>query len=165
MTIQGGRPLRFIRPNLPDDEETLGCHRGSFEALNVRNPQRGVRYFYQRKDPSCILRSLNKGAKVVTSDDPEGWGADLPESVGLQLDGVHAFHDVVLMKIPLDKYRQLKAERLERRRAALEANYLAFKERERERLQSLHYHQRPDGRELYYKHSSHGVQIEDIPNR
>lgn len=165
MAIQSGGDLQWIRPILPDDDAPLGAHRGNFEALNVRNAQRGFHYYYPRKDPSQILRFLNMGWEVVTKDHPESYGAELPPDIGLPLDGVQAFHDVVLMRIPKDQYRAYKAERIERRRAALEANYIAFKNKERERLQGLAPHQRPQGRDLYYQGPGHGTHVEDIPSR
>tara|TARA_Y100000310_G_scaffold344025_1_gene454598 strand:- start:2889 stop:3386 length:498 start_codon:yes stop_codon:yes gene_type:complete len=165
MTIQGGGQLEFIKPYLPDDESALGDHKGNFEALNVRNPQRGYHYYYIRAEASSVLRFMNQGWQIVQADDPEQFGADLPDNIGLPLDGVRAYHDVLLARLPLEKYREYKADRADRRRASLEANYLAFKQTERERMDQLHPHQRPQGRDLFYHRAQHSTQEEDTPTR
>ncbi len=165
MTIQGGGDLEFIKPILPDDDAPLGDHRKNFSALNVRNPRRGYHYYYCAANSSSVLNFMNQGWEVVQADDQEQFGAELPSDIGLPLDGVRAFHDVLLVRIPLEKYREYKVERSERRRASLEANYLAFKQTERERMDQLQPHQRPQGKSLFYHRDGHGTQEEDTPAR
>lgn len=110
MPISGGADLSELRPldaqgNLPDEsgEPTLGSHREGFEALNVRNPQPGMFYFWQRRDRSQIRRSYLKGAEVVPPDAPESMGEIRDPKVACALDGVPGYDDVVLMRMPIEK--------------------------------------------------------------
>jgi hypothetical protein len=159
MTIGSGEDLKWIKPVTPE-ADVAGDHRGRFEGLNVRSPQPGWHYYWERRQASDILRRTMDGFVVVQGDDPEKFGAKLPEGIGLPQDGVRAYGDVVLMKCPEDQYRELQAERLANAKAAREATTTAFLEKGHDVEQELGPH-RTQGREPYYKNIGHGDTVEE----
>ncbi len=163
MPIQSGEDLEWIKPHLPDDDAPLGYHQGNFMALNVRNAQPDMHYYWVARQPSQILKFLNMGYTVVQGDDPEEFGADLPEGIGLPQDGAAAYHDIILMKTPMDNYRQYKQDRIDRRQAAVQASEHAYMNKGREREAQYEPHQRPVGRDLYYARPNHETRQDDQP--
>lgn len=158
MSLQGGAPNEWLRPHDPDpDRNVIGSHRGSSEALNVRNPKEGFHYFYVRRNPNQVQRFLGDGWELVTSEDQEAWGidvGDMPESVQSELDGLRAFKDVVLMRIPEENYRVIAERKRQLAEAArLQGGGEAFLERGREVAAQLGHDE--ESRPLYYKGADH----------
>ena len=128
MAIRGGGDRRELRP-LQTDAGVLGNHKGAYEALNIKNAQPDEHYKYVRLSDSAIQTALNLGYRFVMDDDPEDWGvskAEMPMRVQGALDSRKAFQDVVLMKIKLDKYVELRNEHDARSRAALDGAEAAY---------------------------------------
>jgi hypothetical protein len=161
MPMQPGAPLEWCEPVDPGSD-VLGDHRGNTEALNIRNARPGFHYYYGLNNPNQALRLLEQGFELVGADDPEQFGAQFPEAVGTPLDGLRAFNDVVLMRIPLDKYRLLRAERAENARAAREAPTQAFLSRGQEMNRILGSKAPKDG-DSYYKIPGHGNDTQESP--
>jgi hypothetical protein len=105
----------WMRPYSDTDdgygERTLGCHVGNTEALNVRNPQPGMHYYHAPAAKRGTLRGLiNKGYEVVPPESPELVGESRDPRFGGALDSSQAFGDVILTRIPIEKYRQFVKE-------------------------------------------------------
>lgn len=152
MALSGGADRALLRP-IQHDETLRGCHVGSSAALNVRHPQAGCAYYYESSKPGRLLSQLNAGWEIVRSTDPEEWGADLPPDVQREIDTVKAFKDVVLLRCPVEKYREIKEKKAEYNRAvqgSAESDYLSKGERMRARFGNA----APDG-DLYFKRSYH----------
>lgn len=160
MAMQPGAPLKWCKPTNPHKSESLGNHKGDFEALNIKNPQPGMHYFWAKKTASSVRRFMRYGFEVVQAEDPEEFGARLPEKVGALLDGATAYSDVVLMRIPLERYRQFRNQRKQlveaKREASTQAYLAAGKERERELG-----HRAPRRGPTYHKLVSHETVVSD----
>jgi hypothetical protein len=147
------KPFEPRKPRSWDEEDVIGTHRMGSEALNVRNPQPGYRYTYIRRDPSSVQRFMNQGWRVVKADDPEQWGAELPDDVQKELDGVRAFKDVMLVKIDDEGYRVIQEDKQRRAQVATSAatqEYLDKGQRVEAELGS----KRPED-DLYFKRGHH----------
>jgi hypothetical protein len=156
--IQGGTNLEWTRP-LQKDDEVLGGHRGHHSALNIRNPEPGFQYYYARADANQILRFRQQGWEVVTNEDPEQWGADLPENIQRQLDSVKAYQDVILLKIPLESYKRNKASLRELAQASSGRTTSEYLDRNAERQEQLS--GASESRPVYHKRADHGTHIQE----
>jgi hypothetical protein len=123
------------------------------EALNVKNAQPGMHYYYERAKPSDVQRRLNEGWEPVTSSDPEQWGAELPEDVQRQLDGVKAFGDVMLFKISTDRYRLLQDQWIQEAKDRRDGPEVSYQTKGEERAGELGA-AAPEG-DLYYQRPNH----------
>lgn len=157
MTIQPGTDLSWLRP-ADQRGETLGCHIGTYEALNVRNAVPGRKYYWGNKRK--LLHLYNEGWRPVGADDPEEFGAMLPDDVGAPLDSALAFDDVVLLWTTEENYARLRAERNQRAEDAREAATLAYLEQGETMNQTPGAHARP-GEDLYFRRPGHRVQFSD----
>jgi len=91
--------------------DALGCHRGHMEVLNVRNPRPGFRYYYPRTDPSSMRRALRRGWQPCKLTDPERLGEEeSPDLVGTGLDTSLQRQDIILCRMPEERYRAQRAE-------------------------------------------------------
>jgi hypothetical protein len=144
MSVGGGSDRSWLKP------------RQSSEALNVRNPQPGFHYYYCRRDPSSVQRKLNQKWQVVTSDMPEKWGAELPDNIQQELDGVRAFKDVMLLRIKDEDYRLIQEEKQRRAAVARDGATEEYLEKGRQRAAQLGNLAPED--DLYYKKGYHGSQ-------
>ncbi len=146
MALSGGGDRRLLRP-VEHNEGVRGSHRGDSEALNVKNAQPGFHYRY---DPERRLRKrINEGYEIVT-DGPESWGADLPAGVAKQLDNIRAFKDVILLRIPIEKYREKRKKLREKAtlaREGVEASYLDKGEAIRDQVGATE--------DVYYRRGNH----------
>ena len=152
--IEGGHDRSWLRPHDVVLDQIAGTHRGNSEALNVGNPQPGWHYYYARRDNSFVQRYLNNGWRPVTATDPETWGVSHHEDIP-ELDGLVAFKDVILLKIPEEQWRALqerKAELTRRDMTGPEEEYL----RQGDNLTR----QTHSDDDLYYKKSDHGFSTE-----
>ena len=159
-TVGGGSNREWLRPLVPrkndyGEEDVIGTHRMGYEALNVRNPQPGFRYYYSRRDPSSVQRFMNKGYQVVTSGMAEKWGSDLPEDIQQELDGVRAFKDVMLMRISDKNYRVMQEEKLRIAKLARDGATQSYLDKGSEREAQLGVNAPAD--DLYYKRGRHGT--------
>ncbi len=113
--MQAGRDRSWSKPYNPhedsDSPEGSGTHVGPWACLNVRNRQPGFRYaFGHRADAGGITTMRQMGFDFVREGDPEMLGADLPTGLGGSSDGLTGMGRLVLMKIPLERYRQRQLE-------------------------------------------------------
>ena len=108
MPINAGGDRKDLRP-LDQSGQTLGTHRGNYEALNVRNPQPGYRYCWARSKQGSLYKKLNQGWEFVRAQDPEHLGIStegLPVDIQTSLDSLKPFGDVVLMRQSEEKYAE-----------------------------------------------------------
>jgi hypothetical protein len=122
--------------------------------MNIKNPQPGRSYYYSRRDPNTIQRLLNDGWLPIRADDPEQWGADLPEEVQDSLDGLRAFKDVFLMWTTNENYARIKREKAKRAKEARMGTERGYLERGMERMRELG-SSAPSNRDLYYRGNDH----------
>lgn len=163
--IDSGPPLSDTRPLEIERDELgrpmqIGCHVGSGTALNVRNPQPGYVYWYERSKPADVLRKMNEGWELVTSEHPEGWGAQLPAHVQAALGTARAYQDVVLMRAPEEIVAARQQENSEQARLSREGIDRDFEDRGR-RLQAA-LGQRGGARPVYSRHPDHGYFLEEV---
>ena len=130
MPISGGGDRKDLRP-LDQSGQTMGTHRGNYEALNVRNVQPGFRYCWARKKQGAMYKKLNQGWEFVRKDDPENLGIEaegLPVGIQEGLDSLQPFGDVVLMRQSGEKYAEqlkLQQELAKAAREGAESQFLA----------------------------------------
>jgi len=152
--VSGGGDNWDLRP-VQHEDGVVGCHKGQFEAFNVRNAQPGTHYYYERNHPGKILRRLNQGYRVLSDQDPEAWGADnLPEEYRSSVDTARAFGDVVAMATPMENYRKIRKDKVrlaEIARDGAEADFLGKGQQVEGRLGDL-----AGSQSLYYKRPNHG---------
>ena len=159
MSAQGGGNRMHLKPMPSDPAERIGSHMGTTECLNITNPQPGFHYYHARRDASSIQRKLNEGWRPVTGEDPESWGVDLTTLDGTkipELDGLRAFQDVILVKIPEDKYAALQVEKERRakvQRTGTTEEYLSKGQELASRIGSSE-------DELYYARRNHEIREE-----
>ena len=125
MALSGGKSRNDLRPHRPDGQHpdginVRGWHSGASFALNVTDPVAGFRYYQCRRDHQTLIRFLNQGWKVVSSDSPELSGTSLPQEVTDALDGLQAFQDVVLIRIPEPLYAKINQRKEDKNKAALD---------------------------------------------
>lgn len=155
--IQGGGDLSWTKPVSPADE-VVGAHRGHHAALNIKNPQPGFRYYYERRDANKVLVKKNEGWEVVQANSPERWGDNLPEDVQKELDGVRAYQDVILLRIPEEKYRQNREHLRELAEASRRGSDREYLDKSREREHQLGV----TDREVYYARATHGTRTQEF---
>lgn len=116
MSVSGGGNRSWLKPLPPRRENVIGTHQGSSEAMNVSNPVPGMHYHHARRDASYIQRKLNEGWRPIPKDSPEGWGCNIGDMVDKfpELDGLRAFQDVILMRMPTEQYSRLQMEKQRR---------------------------------------------------
>lgn len=101
MTDQGGA-----------DFVTLGCHKGDFRGLNVRNPDPNFVYQWINDRPSEIQAARMKGRILVGPEDQEASAVmDLLGFESTPLDGAAMFHGMRLCKTPIEIERRHQAQR------------------------------------------------------
>ena len=161
MPLTQGEDLSWYEEFTPDDY-TVGHFRGDLTALNIRNAQPGYTYYYVRNNTSDMIRFLNQGWSVVDANDPERYGANalndkwsLPTNLGTE----HAYKDVALMKIPIDRYREIQHRKDEERKTQLNGVVHSYLDRGADRARELH--RPPNGRSHYYANPDHGQVIEE----
>lgn len=119
--ISGGANRFDLRP-VRHSQDYMGNHKAHFMAMNICNPKPGYHYYYQTtgRGGGNILRYQQLGYEMVKSTDQERWGAELPPEIAREVDTVKAFGDVVLMRIPVEKYREIRKRKARDARIARE---------------------------------------------
>jgi hypothetical protein len=159
MSLDVGDDFSWFKP-VDLSGETIGSYIGDHEALNLSGAQPGFHYYYQRNKTDAIIRYLNKGWSVVGPDDPEKFGSGrVSWKVQTTLGTDRAYQDVVLMKIPLELYRQQQETLKELNESAINDHGPRFTELGAERAQQLR--SKPKGM-LYYMGRDHGQTIEEF---
>ncbi len=161
MTMQRGAPLSWTKPVEPGNRERLGNHRGPNEALNVIGAVPGFHYYYEARKGSNVLRRVSQGYEVVTAEMPERFGAHLPDPVSKQLDGITAFSDVILMRIPIEKYKKIRAAQDQEARERFEASTSTYLDQGQDQTARLGHRAPKGGNDVYFKRPDHGVEIKD----
>lgn len=114
MTLQGGGSHNDLRPLMPDGnllEGVRGSHRGSASDLNVVGALPGFHYYWGRLSQSFLMRFIRAGWEVVPPDSPERKLIEEPDWKGMELDSIQLKKDVVLLRIPEPKYREIQAHK------------------------------------------------------
>lgn len=161
MSVGGGSDRSWLKPFEPrkprtwDEEDIIGTHQIGSEALNVRNPMPGFHYTYFRRDPSSVQRALNRKFQIVRSDDQEKWGAELPDDVQKELDGVRAFKDVMLFRIKDEDYRLIQEEKQRRAHVARDGAAQAYLDKGQQVEAQLGDNRPVD--DLYFKRGRHST--------
>ena len=150
----------WLRQMQSSEHDVYGNHPEPHGALNVRNPEPGVVYYWARKKPGQVQRLQNLGYRLVDPQqgDQEKFGADMPESVADALGGA-PYKDVILMKITVEQYAELKERQRADAEAALHSSDEAFLSRGLdvgEQLRTAN----PRGVPVYYADPSHGIKRE-----
>jgi hypothetical protein len=166
--VGGGGDRRDLdpRPLIPIEGEAAprGAHRGHNVNLNIHNPQTGYVYYWCRNPRSDrsgaqLYRLANWGYEVVAPEAPEfkARAANLRYSA-LGIDSYATHGDVVLVRIPEDRYRAYSEWRRAAARAAFDGATESWLQ-SGEELASRAGYNRPDA-PIYYRAPSHGYQTE-----
>lgn len=160
MALQAGDNFAWYKPVDLGNTETIGNFVGDHEALNVSGAQADFHYYYQRNKPDAVIRFLNKGWSVVGDNDPEKFGdGRVSWKVQTSLGTERAYQDVILMKIPLSKYREQQEAHQAYNQSIMAEQGSRFVELGEERASELR--QRPSG-SLYFVGQNHGQTIEEL---
>lgn len=140
MALGGGGDRRDLRP-VNHYRNIIGNHKGSSSHMNVENPQPGYSYRYELAKRNKVRQRMHQGWELVNATHQEKWG-DKMDSMGrgTGMDSSMQTADVVLMRIPHDKLRELREEKRRRAELALkgaESDYLDRGERMRDRMGNL----------------------------
>jgi hypothetical protein len=108
-------------PAGPDGVPVLGNYQGSYDAMNVRNPQPGYRYAHLTRSAGRLSSKARKGYRAVLPGDPEYLGDNLPQHVQQALGEQAVVGDSVLCRVSLEDYEKEMREKDARRRAQLGA--------------------------------------------
>lgn len=112
--IAGGGNRGMLRPHRPNGKPVaLGPHRGSWQTLNVPNPQPGWVYAWALRNEGVLGTKVNKGWKVVRTSDSEFKNSSYTKEEGKALDSMRTVVDVVLLKIHEREYAAIQAEKAE----------------------------------------------------
>lgn len=155
--LGGGEDSRLYVPltregNLADSE-ALGCHRGTYEWMNVTNAQPGYIYYLGRRTEAGLRQAALRGWQVVPPDSPERLGERTdPNFQAAGLDGVQTGGELVLMYMPESRYRVLCEEREERSARMRDMSARQFTESDRARTLQERY------RKAIFLEGSHGVE-------
>ena len=157
MSASGG-DLSWLKPLNPEgnlSEEALGCHKGDFSHMNVRNWQTGFTYAYARRNDGRIRHYKRMGYRVVTQDDPEYIGdADDPDFAAAGLDSSFGTGDVILMKCPTERVRKRQQERIAYTESMLKGVTDEYLDRAGEVGGNYHSTQRP----IRYRRADHRLE-------
>jgi hypothetical protein len=161
MPVSGGGDRKDLRP-LDQSGQTIGSHRGVYEALNIRNPQPGFRYLWASRKQGSLYKKLNQGCRFVKQGDPEAGNFDfegLPEGLREGLDSLQPFGDVVLMKQSEKDFQKQVSLRNELARAAREGAEAQFMAKGEDRASEVG--GADEGRPLYYARKHHNTWVEE----
>jgi len=67
-------PDRYLQDDDPD--KVMGCHKGPFAILNVKNPVPGWTYAHASSDPRKLHEARINRWQVIQADDPERLAAE-----------------------------------------------------------------------------------------
>lgn len=95
----------------------IGCHRGQFEILNVRNPQPGEHYVWIHDNQKGRTQAMTRGGRIVQTGDPEyqAYSELHGETHGGDVDGIVRANELMLVAIPEHRIRaEREAEQAQR---------------------------------------------------
>lgn len=101
------------------DFVTLGCHKGNFRGLNVRNPDPNMDYKWANDRPQELMAAVQQGSILVGPEDQEM--SAVHDLLGLEstpLDGSCMYAGMRLIKTPIERVRQREEQRLRQYNAA-----------------------------------------------
>jgi hypothetical protein len=83
---------------------------GHFDAFEVQNKKKGFRYRFVNVNERNIAAKRRQGYEIVQSRDPEkiAMADNTPLKAGSSIDTTRRFNDVVLMRIPEEKFKRLQ---------------------------------------------------------
>lgn len=113
----------FSRPFQPVPRlgEAHGNYREQYECLNVRNPNRGMRLVWANvRDEGMAYKLAVQGYVPVRRSDGVEAGGQLPAPFAAPQGDYVGFGGLMLMQIPLDKFREIQARKQERAHAGLD---------------------------------------------
>lgn len=102
---------------------------GKYDPFEVKNKKPGYRYRLLNKNDRNIERKTAEGFEIVQGNDPEqlaNLGASTVLKKGEDLDTTRRFNDVVLARIPEEKYQEKVREnrkRIDRMTASTRGNF------------------------------------------
>ena len=148
----------WLRQMQSSELDVYGNHQEPHSALNVRNPDPGHVYYWARRHPGQVNRLVNLGYIVVDPQQghTEKFGAELPPGAAAALGGYTPYKDVILMKIPVEKYAELKERQRANAEAALHSSDSAYLSRGLDVAEQLRT-ANPRGLPVYYAEPSHGI--------
>jgi hypothetical protein len=84
---------------------------GQFDAFEVTNKKAGFRYRFVNMNERNLATKRRQGYEVVKDRDPEKIALtdNTPLKAGSSIDTTRRFNDVVLMRIPDEKFKKLQA--------------------------------------------------------
>lgn len=137
--MQGGADRSWSKPFNPEPSagEPYGTHRGHMQALNIRNRRPGFHYAYAHRSPQyqgLTYQMVMQGFQPVqaSASGPALGAASVPGMFGSPQDSVVGFGNLMLMEIPIERYRQLLAEKATYREQATASPTRAFLDRSAE---------------------------------
>lgn|SRR5262245_23759960 len=84
---------------------------GHFDAFEIQNKQKGFKYRFVNMNERNLAAKRRQGYEVVKDKDPEkvAMADNTPLKTGSSIDTTRRFNDVVLMRIPDEKFKKLQA--------------------------------------------------------
>lgn len=84
---------------------------GHFDAFEVTQKKAGFKYRFVNMNERNIATKMRQGYEIVKDNDPEQVALTdrTPLKAGSSIDTTRRFNDVVLMRIPLDKFARIQA--------------------------------------------------------
>lgn len=168
MSYGGGKDCIDLAPldyagsrDLDTMDESMGCHVGKYEGLNILNPQPGWHYHYVPSTPEAVLGARQGGGRIATTEDPElsaynaMVGAD-----ETPLDSHVGFPGLLLVKTPIERERQRRQEIAERAHRMLKGSEIesAFASRGHRSPEEQQY---ANGKPLRFVQSKHMFRVTD----
>lgn len=168
MSLGGGKDMLDLAPldyagsrELDTLDESMGCHVGRFEGLNILNPQPGWHYHYISNAPEAVLEARQRGGRVANIEDPEM--AAYNAMVGANetpLDSHVGFPGLLLVKTPIETERKRRAEISAKAERMLKGSEIeaAFADKGRRNPEEMQYSR---GKPMRFVQSSHMTRLTD----
>lgn len=163
MTLSVGPKLDDLIPYTESGEAvhtTRGSHQGPATGMNVGDPVPGFLYYWvqhprHHRGGSQYRRFTQWGFEAVPPDSPEHKLQETSASyVELGLDSYQAHGDVLLMRIPEERYKELSAFR--RHQAEVARDGITNEYLDKAHEYEARYGSTADG-PIYYRGSGHGT--------
>ena len=135
----------------------IGNFPAEFEALHIRNPQPGYRYYHavnpEKDGGSNLLHLMNTyGAELIANDDPEHIGLGRAHSFQTHNGSLRAFGDVVAVRMLQSTYDEARRRERESYNHSLDGVVAEYKDRD-----PLN-----NGQPTRYVGAQHGTRVEDL---
>jgi hypothetical protein len=115
-------------PEIPIEQQVVGCHVGPYAGLNLYNAQPGFEYQWMLNpsrtgaSPADSLHIHEIGGHVVGDGDPEFAAFNVMEGMEASpLDTSNMYRELVLVKIPAERQAQRRLENREKNAKMLRA--------------------------------------------